>query len=174
MHHIAYLDKIHWHFVSQCFSHVAWGMHEIITEVTASSYNLYHSCMYIPVNNSEIKYKGPITKKKTSTSTRTNIKIAQEHAKTPAKLLPNLKMSKFLAGLLHCQQNSLWSWKCCWAVKTWLHQVAQHVTREVWVGFPCTPLRSLWHHRNPCLGLRQVVYMHVMCSWSQLAAWISL
>lgn len=25
MHHVAYLDKIHWHFVSQCCSHVAWG-----------------------------------------------------------------------------------------------------------------------------------------------------
>lgn len=54
MYHVAYLDRILWHFVSQCCSHVTWGMHEIITEITASSYTLYHSCAYIPMNNSDI------------------------------------------------------------------------------------------------------------------------
>lgn len=56
VHHIAYLEKIRWHFVSQSCSHVTQGMHEIITEVTVSSYTLYHSSVYMPVNNSEIKY----------------------------------------------------------------------------------------------------------------------
>lgn len=64
MHQVAYLDKILWHFVSQCWSLVTQGMNDIITKVTTSSYILYHSCVYIPVNNSEIKYKGHIKKKK--------------------------------------------------------------------------------------------------------------
>lgn len=45
-------------------------MHDILTEVTASSYTLYPSCVYIPMNNSKITYKALIKKKGKTTDTK--------------------------------------------------------------------------------------------------------
>lgn len=179
MHHTAYLDKILWHFVSWCCSCVTRGDAWDITKVTTPSYTLYHPCVYIPVNKSEIKYKGLIKKKK---------KTTHEHQEPT---------SRFLRDMPKHQQSCCQTWRCLNSLRGYYTaskipcdlesaagqlkfgsracnlQDLEKKTREVWAGLPCTPLRSLWHHRNLCLGFRQAVCMLLMRWWSHPAAWIS-